>query len=584
MLTAALVTTGPVAPPEAPVDPATAAVQKWISHQARRTPYPRLVRKLYNAKADAPLFHRGLEPTAQAHALVDMVADLEKHGVDRGPYRMGFAPDNARVNTRGLRKRQARARKRLRPWKLGTARNARAAAATDAKLASALIRYVMTFKYERVAHPLKPTSLRYLRGRKGGEIVQTAVDALPDIQRGLKGLWPQTPNYYVLMDALARYRELAAIKGMPKMSWRQWKRATKKGPASGKVVEQLQQRLAFEGYYQGAITGELDLATASAVAVFRTTHGLKDEGGVDWTVIHAMNGRLRTRVHQLRTGLQRMRESVPLRAGIKTYARINIPAFKLSLIEDGRITRQHRVIVGNTKLDFNRHDWKQGYLNRTPLLETKVQKVILNPEWRPPPRILDEEFDGEENVVVPPGKKNPLGYVKFRLDRTNAVFMHDTNKRRLFNKRKRAFSHGCIRVDKALDLAQYILKNYAGVDAETYEERFSTGRQDPIELTTELRVFVEYSTVDVDAEGRVIFYKDVYKYDRDYLAGKEIQNIVRYGANRMRPKTVPAISHADYVSLKSGGEKAPTEWPITGPEEPPTPEETPAPVETAPAP
>ena len=123
------------------------------------------------------------------------------------------------------------------------------------------------------------------------------------------------------------------------------------------------------------------------------------------------------------------------------------------------MTRRHRVIVGSNKLDFDRNQWTQGHLNRTSLLESRLLSVVVNPEWRPPQRIIDEEFDTKMSLY-PLALKNPLGYTKLILHRSNAIFMHDTNNRKLFKNRYRAYSHGCIRVDKAVELAKHLAQNF----------------------------------------------------------------------------------------------------------------------------
>lgn len=558
---------------EQPVDPTVQQIRRWLPRAVRKGSYPHLVKRVYEARGGGPLFFDGLTPTPLAHALLAMVENLEQHGLDRAPYRLGFKADTPHTHDKRAMKRQKKAKNK--PVVLTTAKNAKQAASVDARLTGALVRYILEFGYIRRAHPSAPTrSVARIRNRQGTEIVAQVGRALENLEPELGRIWPKTPLYARLMKGLAYYRSLAGKK-QPKVSYKAWKRATKKARASGKVVEQLQKRLAFEGFYSGEVNGELDAATEAAVADFNAAHGLADDSGVTWSTIRAMNQRVHSKVDRIRVSLQRLRESEPLRLGQQTYARINIPAFQMDVFIEGQLDRSHRVIVGNNRLDFNRFEWKQGYLNRTPMLETHVKKVILNPAWIPPPRILDEEFDGADRVIVPPGKKNPLGYVKFMLDRTNAVFMHDTNKRKLFGKHKRAFSHGCIRVHEALDLAQYVLEKFADVDKAKYDELFATGQQTPIPLTKELRVFVEYVTVVADDKDRLVFLKDVYHYDRDWLAGKTPSPTARYGANRLRPKGVPQISHADYQQLK--GDKAPTEWPPAGTEEPaPTlPESTP---------
>ncbi len=265
----------------------------------------------------------------------------------------------------------------------------------------------------------------------------------------------------------------------------------------------------------------------------------------------------RRKVDAIRASLGRLRESIPLRKGLDTYIRVNIPSFSLTLYEGGKATRSHKVIVGNNRLEYDRTAWRQGFLNRTPLLATRLLEVVINPAWRPPPRILEEEFDGREDVVVPPGPRNPLGYAKFVLEKTNAVFLHDTNKRKLFTRDRRAFSHGCVRVHEAEKLARYVALEYGGLSDADYTLRRDTKDQHVVKLTKELPVFVEYITVEVDAEGQAVFHPDVYRYDRYFRRGRRPPSVVRYGSKSLRPKAVPELPLAEYRRLKAEGGKAP---------------------------
>ena len=567
---------------------------KHLKRYASRSAYPHLLPRLYKEVGGTPLFHEGLTLNARARQLIAAVAQLEAHGADRGPYRLGFAADDPQVNKKSLRRLRKRhrkgAKKAVRPFDTGAAKNAKAAARRDVVLTAALVRYLLEFRYLRRSHPTRPTkNVRAFTARHKAKIVAAALPLLADLPARLRALWPKDPDYARLQAELARYRAIVLAAGkQPLMSWPKWKRASRKGAPSGTIVETLQKRLAYEGYYRGPVNGTFDEPTRQALSAFRQSYGLSAGDGVGWTVLTAMNTRLPRRVHQLRLALMRYRESSLQRKGLDTFVRINIPSYTLRLIQKGRLARVHRVIVGNNKLDFNRYDWKQGFLNRTPLLETRVKKVNLNPVWIPPPRILDEDFDGKDRVVVPPGKKNPLGWVKFVLERTNAVFMHDTNRRKLFKKRKRAFSHGCIRIAEALDLAKHVVTTHSKVDEAKYEELRATKKEAPVVLTEELPVYVEYFTVELDSKGRAVFHPDVYGYDKAWLAGKVPTATRRYGSSSLRPKRVPLIGHDDYLRLKKAGGKAPTEWPPpVGPpiETPPIetpPIETP-PIETPPA-
>ena len=142
------------------------------------------------------------------------------------------------------------------------------------------------------------------------------------------------------------------------------------------------------------------------------------------------------------------------------------------------------------------------------------------------------------------------------------VYLHDTNKRGLFKYTRRAYSHGCIRVHKALDFAKHLLARFADIDEDEYKARLAKKKPSQAELKTHLPVYFEYMTADIHPEKGLVFYPDVYQFDYKYNRGIPTRVKRRFGDKRMRPKNVPLISKADYKALKKGGEKAPMEWPL----------------------
>ena len=536
---------------------------KWL----KRSPYRAILASLYRERGGGPLFYTNGKPTSAATELVNTVTALDAHAVDRAPYWLGFASDGYQYKAPPKKTRRKR---RTDPVALTEINDPRDLAKLDVRLGHALIQYIMDFQHYHYAHPRFQARRRdYVIEKANDAVLETARGLLQSDSLQLNALWPQLPEYSALITARARYLQLVRAHKekqlrFPRLNHKQWKRAERRHKLSEKMITDLQVRLAAEGFYTAEVHGHLDQTTRDALATARAAHGLPSEGGVDYYFAVRANKSLRYRLDSINASLQRLRESASVRSGLKSYIRINIPEFQLELVEQGAVTRTHRVIVGNNKLDFNRHDWKQGYLNRTPLLETQVKQVIVNPTWRPPARIRDEEFEGRDNVVVEPGPKNPLGYVKFTLDRTNAVFMHDTNKRGKFKKIVRAYSHGCIRVHDAMELAEHIATRYTETDLEGFTAAKDSKKTRAFSMSKPLPVFVEYITAVPQREGGLRFFPDIYKYDRSWLRKKVPVNKVRYGSHRMRPKSVPAIPRADYTRLKSAGGRAPDVWPIGG--------------------
>jgi murein L,D-transpeptidase YcbB/YkuD len=168
----------------------------------------------------------------------------------------------------------------------------------------------------------------------------------------------------------------------------------------------------------------------------------------------------------------------------------------------------------------------------TPVFSNKMQFLIVNPYWNVPASILKKEMlpklaqdpnylhrlgyevvskDGRMVVRQPPGERNALGRIKFMFPNDYAVYLHDTPLRALFSEERRAFSHGCVRVDDPFAFAQTVLgKGWS-------EERVKAligGKERYVYLPKPLPVHLEYFTAYVDETGRLQMRDDVYGYSR----------------------------------------------------------------------
>jgi len=550
-------------PPMATIDPAltaalATALQSVEDHKA-------LIRAVYDDHQGQPIFVDGNE-NKNAGEMLQLLHDLPSHAID--PTALGLDLNTLNATT------------------LSDAKTATAQASFDIRLTQAAVDYVLEFRWLRRAHPFKFTKEPEVLIEKNRQaIVDDVLNALSGGPKGLQDLWPKDESYAVLRKELVRYEALAAKdKERPKMPF------LNVNPGSeGANVIRLQKRLAFEEYYNGPIHGQFDETTLAAVKQYQRSHQLTDDGQVGKKTARSMNVTMSRRKHQIALGLQRWRESQSLRENASTFGRVNLPGFTLDIFEEGKRVRRHRVIVGSNALDVDREGWRQGHLNRTPFLNTRIYQVILNPTWMVPNRIRKQEIEpaleknpdlftqkgyrevtlssGKTVIVQGSGKNNALGRVKFLLEKTNAIYLHDTDKRHLFRKDVRAFSHGCMRVHEALDFGQYLAQTYAGKEEKDYKRLLATKKPVPIPLKTPLDLFVEYNTVDV-VDERVAFLIDIYKYDFAYYQkNMPPKASVRYGSPVYRPASAPLIPYQTYKTLKAEGKPAPRHWP-------PKPEET----------
>ena len=198
---------------------------------------------------------------------------------------------------------------------------------------------------------------------------------------------------------------------------------------------------------------------------------------------------------------------------------VNIPDFELALVRDGAVAHRTRVIVGKPETP-------------TPVFSDAMEHIIVNPYWNVPPSILNNEMlprhggdasalaqrgfkvsyrKGRLVVRQPPGAGNALGRIKFMFPNDFAVYLHDTPSRGLFAASRRAFSHGCMRVQEPFALAEAVLGPGGGWSEERVRKLIG-GSERYINLAKPLPIHIEYFTAYVDEYGRLQLRDDLYGY------------------------------------------------------------------------
>ncbi len=405
----------------------------------------------------------------------------------------------------------------------------------DIALLHGFFQFVLDFKYIYRAHPFHPTPEVSLAHARFTDELRTDYQAAhPKFSSYMLGLIPQNPTYEALRKGLVRYRALRDAGQIEKF---QVKHNLKRG-SRGDRVKILTQRLAAEGFLPEQYVGErYDAHVEDAVQLYQTTHQLRRSGRVDSSTRRSMNVSMRRRVEQIELALQRWRESPVTRDKLTTYLRVNLPQFEVELWEDNKLTRKHRIVIGNTNEEISLVRKQRGYFNHTPLLQKELKTIVLNPLWYPTPRIqkellsnLEQEpdyfekhnygikmsSDGSEVIFQKSGPENALGLVKFLFPNEHKVYMHDTNAKALFDRPIRSYSHGCMRMDKPLEMARYLLKKINGLTDKDIDKILEKGEEYYIKLKETIPVIIDYCSIGVDSEGRMEFYIDIYKYDRAY--------------------------------------------------------------------
>jgi murein L,D-transpeptidase YcbB/YkuD len=416
----------------------------------------------------------------------------------------------------------------------------------DVFLLSAWFRYVYDMRYALRAHP-------FYADKTDGEGVERAAEALyahytstdfTNLEAALEALVPRIPEYKAMVEGLAFYRGLAA--GAPQVMLPN--KAAKLGRgAQGETVKLLADRLIQEAYLDGPPPGSYGDALAEAVRLYQEVHQIKETGDLDVTTLRSLNVPYLDRAKHIVLGLRRHRES-DLHQGtsrfgdVSVQARINIAKFEAVFYKEGEPARAHRLVVGNNLVETDEETGLRGYFNRTRMISEELNTVVLNPTWRVPKRIKEQELDnelmkepdyyekhgyavrilddGSEEVVQLPGPQNALGLVKFLFPNRFSIYMHDTPKKKLFNRTIRTFSHGCMRTENPLELARWLLIEVQGMPAAKFEKVLDAREEYGVVLENKVPLTVEYNTVSVHESGRTMFLADVYGYDRDYADAK----------------------------------------------------------------
>jgi len=259
---------------------------------------------------------------------------------------------------------------------------------------------------------------------------------------------------------------------------------------------------------------------------YQRRHGLTVDGDIGPNTKRELKQSIHSIIKKVKKNLVLERISKPKGSN---YVLVNIPEFKMHYYDNDEPVLNMKIVVGKTKM-------------RTPVFSKKMKYIVVNPTWVVPPSIYKKEYAHKSasqlrrlglrygsngKLYQPSGRRNALGLVKFLFPNRFNVYMHDTPAKSLFKRTRRAYSHGCIRLEKPMDLLHEL--GY----------RYSSGKTKWKTLEKQIPVFVEYHTVWVDDEGIVQFRHDIYGYEK-----KLFSTWVRRTA--LRPKHVQKDMFSDF--------------------------------------
>lgn len=354
----------------------------------------------------------------------------------------------------------------------------------------------------------------------------------------LAKITPTLPEYAALRHALARYHRIAKEGGWPLVPDN---RSLSEGDRGG-AVSLLRESMEKQGDLPSRSSGDnlaFDGQLAIAVRSFEARNGLSIDGVADPAMLAALNRPVETLMRQIELNLERMRW-LPDELGSR-YLRVNIPDYRLELIEDNRLVMAMRVVVGKKQ-------------NPTPVFSDQMTHLTFNPFWNIPESIALKETvpllrkdhryaehhgiqvvmkGNEEEIVDPsnirwkeisqedfpyllrqqPGPGNALGKVKFMFPNRFNVYLHDTPTRHLFNDSERDYSHGCVRVEYPAELAEYLLKDKPGWNGERIKRAMESDQVQSVTLEHPLPVHLVYWSVWLGKGGELQRRPDIYDLD-----------------------------------------------------------------------
>ncbi len=261
----------------------------------------------------------------------------------------------------------------------------------------------------------------------------------------------------------------------------------------------------------------------AAVKKVQADYGIEADGVIGNSTIEALNTGARDRARILAVNLERRRWLD--RAPPATRIDVNTAAAELHYFRDGAEKDRRKVVVGQP-------DWE------TPELGSPIARLVANPPWTIPESIAEEEilpkgaaYMAKENIVTKngrlvqePGPKSALGLVKFDMVNEEQIYLHDTPAKALFSSTLRHASHGCSRVENAVEFARLLARDDGKLEA--FDKAMATKEETPVELSNQIPVRLLYHSAYLDG-GRIVFRTDPYAWDDKVAAALGLGGPVR---------------------------------------------------------
>ena len=462
------------------------------------------VEAFYSSREFAPLWIADGAMSSRAKAAAAYLAGIEADGLDPADYPLP---------------------------QLKAGADADALAEAEIKFTDAVLTYAKHAQTGRVHYTRVSADIIYDLVKPEPAEVLAKLAKASDVAEALDSYNPPQPQYKALKSKLAEARkgsdvEKAVIASGPVLKYGKDKKG-KEELMSDPRVPALRARFGIK-----AADGNTnyDKELSGTIANFQKEHGLQPTGQLTQATLDVINGPKREKtVDIIIANMERWRW-VPRDLG-KTYVMVNIPDYTLRVMRDGHLVWKTKIVVGKPNLP-------------TPLLTAEMKFITVNPTWNVPPSIIQNEYlpalqqdpqameriglkveqnpDGTVRIYQPPGDRNALGRIRFNFPNKFLVYQHDTPDKQLFAHDKRAYSHGCMRVENPLKYGEVLLSLVLPNEHYTADrlQKMFGGSEININFPQSqfLPVHITYQSAFVDDDGKLQIRDDVYGRDQRLLA------------------------------------------------------------------
>ncbi|PXY46658.1 L,D-transpeptidase family protein [Flavobacterium hydrophilum] len=329
-------------------------------------------------------------------------------------------------------------------------------------------------------------------------------------------------QYYKLHEFLKKYRIIEKNNTWTPISINSPYKDLRPDDTSN-TIAQIRQRLFVIGDLQkDSKSNVYDEELMAGILKYKQRYGLTLNYKIMEDHIKQMNEPISNRIKTIMLNMERCRWIPPTLEKGDEYIMVNIPSFMLYYVRNGNYDLVSNVFIGTP-------------LTKTVIFSGKIDRIVFSPYWNVPTSIInnelklkmaeDKNYLADHNmewnngrVRQKPGPKNSLGLVKFMFPNPNDIYLHDSPAKSLFTFEKRIFSHGCINVMKAKELAIAMLKNYPDWTVDKINNAMNGEKETTCMLTKKIPIYIGYFTAWVNREGEINFFPDV--YDRDADLGK----------------------------------------------------------------